>query len=370
MAGIYIHVPFCQSRCAYCDFYSTTLSEEWKSQYLYALEREMQARRHEVGNVQLDTLYLGGGTPSQLSPVMLRRLLEMVTGLFCLKADAEVTVEANPDDVTPLWLEALQHTPVNRISMGVQTFDDRLLSLLRRRHTATQAKEAVAACREAGYTNLSLDLIYGLPGQDMEMWRADLDRIEEMNIPHLSAYALQYEPGTELFRLREAGKVEEADEELSLQMYEELCQRASAMGMEHYEISNFALPGKRSRHNSSYWKQEPYWGFGPGAHSYDGARCRRWNDAQLKVYVNAAGDVPHGKEILNDDELYDELVMTRLRTCDGLPLELLSPENRRYCLRMAEVHLKSGKMTLENGILRIEESGIFVSDDIMSDLMR
>lgn len=337
---------------------------------MYALQREMQTRRHEVGKVPLDTLYLGGGTPSQLPADMLCRLFGMVAELFQLEADAEVTLEANPDDVTPLWIDELRRTPVNRISMGVQTFDDGLLSLLRRRHTAEQALDAVKACKSAGYDNLSIDLIYGLPGQDLRMWRKDLAKVAEMNVPHLSAYALQYEPGTELYRMREAGMVVEADEELSLQMYEELCRTAELMGMEHYEISNFAQLGKRSRHNSCYWRQEPYWGFGPGAHSYDGARCRRWNDSNLKAYVNAAGDVPHGKETLSDDEQYDELVLTRLRTSDGLPLELLGLENRHYCLRMAEPHLKSGKMTLENGILRLDESGIFVSDDIMSDLMR
>lgn len=370
MAGIYIHVPFCQSRCAYCDFYSTTLSEEWKSQYLSALQREMQARRYEVGDKEIDTLYLGGGTPSQLPPTLLERLFGMVTGLFSLKENAEVTVEANPDDVTPQWLESLHRTPTNRISMGVQTFDDNLLALLRRRHTAIQAFEAVEACKTAGYENLSLDLIYGLPGQSIGMWRKDLAQIAKMDVPHLSAYALQYEPGTELYRMRQNGNVEEADEELSLEMYQELCSAAFAMGMEHYEISNFSHPGKRSRHNSGYWSQEPYWGFGPGAHSYDGARCRRWNNAQLKAYIEAEGDVPHGSETLSDEECYDELVMTRLRTIDGLPLSLLSQENRIYCLRMAERHLNSGKMTLKDDVLRIEESGIFVSDDILSDLMR
>ncbi len=370
MAGIYIHVPFCQSRCAYCDFYSTTEGGEWKSQYLSALQREMEARRHEVEGRLIDTLYIGGGTPSQLPTDLLCRMFEAVTSLFTLKPDAEVTVEANPDDVMAEWLGALRQTPVNRISMGVQTFDDGLLSLLRRRHTSAQALEAVALCREAGYANLSIDLIYGLPGQSLEMWRRDLEQAKALAVPHLSAYALQYEPGTVLYRMLEKGLIQEADEELSLEMYSELCRKAARMGMEHYEISNFALPGKRSRHNSSYWQQEPYWGFGPGAHSYDGERTRRWNEPQLKEYLKAEGDVPHGSEELTKEEQYDELVFTRLRTSDGLPMALLSPENRVYCLRMAEPHLKSGKLRLESGILRLDESGIFVSDDIMSDLMR
>lgn len=370
MAGIYIHVPFCQSRCAYCDFYSTTESEEWKSQYLSALQREMHTRRHEVEGRPLDTLYIGGGTPSQLPSALLCRLFGAVSSLFTLKADAEVTVEANPDDVTAEWLSALRHTPVNRISMGVQTFDDTLLSLLRRRHTSAQAMQAVELCRKAGYENLSIDLIYGLPGQSMEMWRKDLAQAASLAVPHLSAYALQYEPGTALWRMKEEGLVQEADEELSLEMYRELCRETARMGMEHYEISNFALPGKRSRHNSSYWQQAPYWGFGPAAHSYNGERTRRWNEPQLKTYLEAGEDVPHGIEELTEEERYDELVFTRLRTSDGLPMRLLSPENRAYCLRMSAPHLKSGKLTLENDILRLDESGIFVSDDIMSDLMR
>ena len=330
----------------------------------------MQARRHEVGGRLMDTLYIGGGTPSQLPADLLVRLFETVVSYFPLQSDAEVTLEANPDDVNAEWLSVIGQTPVNRISMGVQTFNDSLLSLLCRRHTSAQAQAAVEACRAAGYENISIDLIYGLPGQSMEMWRKDLDMMTALNVPHLSAYALQYEPGTLLYRMKEAGKVDEADEELSLAMYQELRNTVSAIGMEHYEISNFARPGKRSRHNSGYWRQEPYWGFGPGAHSYDGARCRRWNDSDLKAYVTAENDVPHGCEELTDDELYDELVMTRLRTADGLPLDLLSTENTAYCLSMAEPHLKSGKLIQEDGVLRLDASGIYVSDDIMSDLMR
>lgn len=286
-----------------------------------------------------------------------------------LSADAEVTLEANPDDVSEAWLQGLRQTPVNRISMGVQSFDDAQLRLLHRRHTAQGAQQAAALCRHYGYENLSIDLIYGLPGQTLEAWKHDVEIALQLDVPHLSCYSLQIEEGTPLARSVEEGKLQEADEELSIAMYEYLMDALENAGYDHYEVSNFAKPGRYSRHNSSYWKQQPYLGLGPGAHSYDGQRTRRWNEGDVRAYVNACGNAPHGTEILTDDELYDELVMTRLRTREGLPLQLLAPERKAYCLRMAEPHLKSGKMMVENDFLRLRKSSIFISDALMSDLM-
>lgn len=367
--GIYIHVPFCRSRCIYCDFYSTTLGEEWKSQYVSALLQEMSLRKDEVSFARASTLYIGGGTPSQLPVSELQRLLAGIQQCYGLEADAEVTVEANPDDVTPAWLAGLQATPVNRISMGVQSLDDDMLRLLHRRHSATGARDAIALCREFGYTNLSIDLIYGLPGQTMDAWKRDVEAALQLNVPHLSCYSLQVEEGTPLMKMVQEGRAEEADEELSLAMYEYLMDTLAAAGYEHYEISNFCKPGWHSRHNSSYWQQRPYLGLGPGAHSYDGKRTRRWNLSDVKAYVAAQGNAPYESEILSDDERYDELVMTRLRTRQGLPLSLLSPKRKDYCLRMAEPYLKSGKMMLDGDFLRLTKSSIFISDALMSDLM-
>lgn len=371
VAGIYIHVPFCQGRCIYCDFYSTTEGEEWKSRYVDALLAELRMRRDELPLARVHSIYIGGGTPSQLPARALSGILNEVCRLFPVDSDAEVTVEANPDDVTPEWLAALSHTPVNRLSMGVQSFDDALLRLIRRRHTAQQAVCAVEQAARHGISNVSIDLIYGLPTQTMEQWQADVCQALALDVQHLSAYSLSYEEGTPLWRMLEQGRIEEADEELSLCMYEHLIDATRAAGFTHYEISNFCRPGRHSQHNSAYWHGVPYLGFGPGAHSYDGMRTRRWNLSDLKGYVQAAGSMPpHQSEVLTDDELYDETVMTRLRTSEGLSLDLLTAAYRAYCMAQAEPHLRAGRLEQAGSTIRLTRQGIFTSNDIISDLMR
>ena len=371
VAGIYIHVPFCQGRCIYCDFYSTTEGEEWKSRYVDALLAELRMRRDELPLARVHSIYIGGGTPSQLPARALSGILNEVCRLFPVDSDAEVTVEANPDDVTPEWLAALSHTPVNRLSMGVQSFDDALLRLIRRRHTAQQAVCAVEQAARHGISNVSIDLIYGLPTQTMEQWQADVCQALALDVQHLSAYSLSYEEGTPLWRMLEQGRIEETDEELSLCMYEHLIDATRAAGFTHYEISNFCRPGRHSQHNSAYWHGVPYLGFGPGAHSYDGMRTRRWNLSDLKGYVQAAGSMPpHQSEVLTDDELYDETVMTRLRTSEGLSLDLLTAAYRAYCMAQAEPHLRAGRLEQAGSTIRLTRQGIFTSNDIISDLMR
>ena len=371
VAGIYIHVPFCQGRCIYCDFYSTTEGEEWKSRYVDALLAELRMRRDELPLARVHSIYIGGGTPSQLPARALSGILNEVCRLFPVDSDAEVTVEANPDDMTPEWLAALSHTPVNRLSMGVQSFDDALLRLIRRRHTAQQAVCAVEQAARHGISNVSIDLIYGLPTQTMEQWQADVCQALALDVQHLSAYSLSYEEGTPLWRMLEQGRIEEADEELSLCMYEHLIDSTRAAGFTHYEISNFCRPGRHSQHNSAYWHGVPYLGFGPGAHSYDGMRTRRWNLSDLKGYVQAAGSMPpHQSEVLTDDELYDETVMTRLRTSEGLSLDLLTAAYRAYCMAQAEPHLRAGRLEQAGSTIRLTRQGIFTSNDIISDLMR
>lgn len=371
VAGIYIHVPFCQGRCIYCDFYSTTEGEEWKSRYVDALLAELRMRRDELPLARVHSIYIGGGTPSQLPARALAAILNEVCRLYPVDSDAEITVEANPDDVTPEWLAALSHTPVNRLSMGVQSFDDALLRLIRRRHTAQQAVCAVEQAARHGISNVSIDLIYGLPTQTMEQWQADVRQALALDVQHLSAYSLSYEEGTPLWRMLEQGRIEEADEELSLCMYEHLIDATRAAGFTHYEISNFCRPGRHSQHNSAYWHGVPYLGFGPGAHSYDGMRTRRWNLSDLKGYVQAAGSMPpHQSEVLMDDELYDETVMTRLRTSEGLSLDLLTAAYRAYCMAQAEPHLRAGRLEQAGSTIRLTRQGIFTSNDIISDLMR
>jgi oxygen-independent coproporphyrinogen-3 oxidase len=329
----------------------------------------MQLRREEINTSRVPSLYIGGGTPSQLPSLLLVEVFRAICDNFALSEDAEVTIEANPDDVTPEWLSALSQTPVNRISMGVQTFSDSLLRFLNRRHTSRQAIEAVRLCQDAGYSNISLDLIYGLPGQTLKDWKSDVKQLLSLDVPHLSAYALSYEEGTVLSKMLQEGCVNEASDELSWQMYEYLMDETAVTGMQHYEISNFAMPGMHSRHNSSYWDGSPYLGLGPGAHSYDGGRIRRSNNTSLKEYVQATTDVPHQEEILTPEELYDEVVMTRLRTASGLPLSLLTPKQKDYCLRMAKPHIGNGNLLQERNALRLSRKGIFVSNSIISDLI-
>ncbi len=352
----------------YCDFFSSTAGE-CKPAFVDALLGEMEYRRRELLLARANTLYIGGGTPSQLTVAQLQRIFNYLQEVVPIEEGAEVTIECNPDDVTPEWIEGLRQTPVNRISMGVQTLDNGLLRLLNRRHTAEQARQAVDMLRKAGYTNLSLDLMYALPGQTMEMWTKDVRELLEMQVPHLSAYSLQWEEGTPLYRMMERGEVEEANEELSLEMYRFLCGATRQAGMEHYEISNFALPGMRSRHNSGYWRNEAYVGLGPGAHSYDGERQRSSNPSDLHNYVLSAGQLVPVVELLSDDEWYEEQVLKGLRTKDGVILHALPQRYVDYALKMARPHIESRRMTLDGDVLRLTEAGIFVSNDIMSDLM-
>lgn len=377
MAGLYIHIPFCQSRCIYCDFYSTTLPPTWQMPYVEAIGKEMELRASFMGETDVvSSLYIGGGTPSQLTSEALRRLFTLVCQHITLASDAEVTLEVNPDDVCPKWISHVKSTPVTRVSMGVQSLDDNILHVLHRRHTAQQARQAIRLLQEAGYTNLSIDLIYGLPGQRLEQFSNDVREMLALGIPHLSAYALQFEVGTPLMRMKESGQVAEADEELSLSCYDSLIDLTHEAGLEHYEISNFARPGFRSRHNSSYWTGAPYLGLGAGAHTYDGKRLRSYNCEDLKRYIKEIGEgkLPSQAEELDLDALYDERVMLSLRTCEGLSLSALERdfghERLTYCLRMAEPHLKGGRLQEKAGqTLCLTRNGLFVSDDIISDLM-
>lgn len=400
--GIYVHVPFCRSRCAYCDFFST-IREEMAASYVEALCREITARRHELLHAHVRTIYFGGGTPSLLSPALLRQVLETIYEHYDVDADAEVTLEMNPDDwpftVSPCKgeevsaarddsdLTALLHKGTagkgrfNRVSLGIQSFDDALLRLVRRRHDAATAIQVVRALQHEGIDNISIDLIYGLPGQTMAQWEHDLDTTFSLGVQHLSAYALSYESGTLLTRWRDEGLVREVTDEQSVKMYERLCQRAREAGFEHYEISNFARPGFHSRHNSSYWTGAPYLGFGPGAHSYDGLRTRRANRPTLDKYIR--GPIPYDLEVLTDDELYDEAIMCGLRTSRGIALHDIEhrfgPDRLLDLMHMAEPHLAAGRLILDCASpsassssathLRLAESAIMISDDIMSDLM-
>jgi len=379
--GVYLHVPFCQSRCLYCDFYSTTLDASWQHRYADALGREMQLRCTELcppgESPRARSIYIGGGTPSQLSPAVLHRLFALLAQHFQWTEGTEITLEANPDDVTPQWVQALRHTPVNRISMGVQSLDDRLLRLLHRRHTAADAQRALQLLRQAGYSEISLDLIYGLPGQSLAQFQHDVDALLQWGVPHLSAYALQWEPGTRLWQMRQRGELCESPDELMLSQYHHLIDATAAAGMQHYEISNFALPGHHSRHNSSYWQGIPYLGLGPGAHSYDGHATRRENLPSLARYTRYYGQgtsaPPYAIEHLTPAEQYDEMVMLRLRTPSGLSLaqvrERFGAPMAEHCLRMAQPHLRQGHLRQTGETLCLTRQSLFISDSVIRDLL-
>ncbi|MBO4674441.1 MAG: radical SAM family heme chaperone HemW [Bacteroidaceae bacterium] len=368
MAGIYVHIPFCKSRCIYCGFFSTTSVEKCHI-YVDAVVAELEARKGELKGETIETIYFGGGTPSQLPPDEVERLLSAVLYIYNVREGAEITLEANPDDVTPALLSAWRSMGINRLSMGVQTFHDQRLRFLNRRHTATQAIQAVRSAQQAGFNNLSIDLMFGFPDQTLDEWKRDVKTALSLGVQHLSAYSLMYEEGTRLNQLLEQGEITELDEELSVQMYDYLIQALTDAGYRHYELSNFALPGRESRHNSSYWHGIPYLGVGAGAHSFDGQQ-RSYHPDSLEVYLRGE---PLVVEHLTEAERYDEFVFTGLRTAEGIRLDILEEKFGKtfkdYCLRNAQKQIDAGKLVLHDPILRLSHSGLFVSNDVMSDLM-
>ena len=373
MAGIYIHIPFCKRRCIYCDFFSTTQSEK-KAEYVHALVRELEIRKDYLDNEEIETIYLGGGTPSQLSKEELEEIFAHIYKVYKVTPDAEITLEANPDDLTPEYVSMLRTLPFNRISMGIQTFQEETLKLLHRRHTAQQAIEAFKRCREAGFQNISIDLMYGLPGETLGTWEHDLQQAIDLHPEHISAYHLIYEEGTTLWNLREQNKVEEAEEELSLTLFKTLIERLTKAGYQHYEISNFCLPGLHSRHNSSYWTGKKYLGCGPSAHSFDGT-SRQWNVSSLDKYLEGirTGQLDFEIEDLDLYTRYNDFVITSIRTCWGMPLSQLRTNYGEtlynYCLRMAKPHIQQGVLEIKEDTLKLTSEGIFISDGIMSDLL-
>ena len=373
MAGIYIHIPFCKRRCIYCDFFSTIQSEK-KPTYIHALCQELEMRKNYLEGEEIETIYLGGGTPSQLTEKELNEIFTSLYNIYKVKEDAEITLEANPDDLTPEYVPMLRRLPINRISMGIQTFQEETLKLLHRRHTARQAIEAFQRCREAGFRNISIDLMYGLPGETLDTWKEDLQQAIALHPEHISAYHLIYEEGTALWKLREEHQVEEADEDLSVTLFKTLIDELKQAGYQHYEISNFCLPELHSRHNSSYWTGKKYLGCGPSAHSFNGS-SRQWNIASLDNYLKgiASGKPNYEIEELDLYTRYNDFVITSIRTCWGMSLSRLRSEYGeelyRYCLRMAKSHLGQGVLEIEEDTLRLTQEGIFISDGIMSDLL-
>lgn len=373
MAGIYIHVPFCKRRCSYCDFYSVVSTAD-ADRYVSALLAELRMRRDEIMLDEVHTIYIGGGTPSMLSAEQLRRLMSGIAEMVDIDKVEEVTIEVNPDDIDVDYMNNVVRCGVNRVSMGVQSFVDEELKAVNRRHDSRQALDALKIIADCGIDNVSIDLIYGLPKQTLATWKQSVCQAARLHVNHISAYCLSYEEGTALTRLRDRGVIEEADEDTCVEMYNCLCSILKAAGYEHYEISNFALPGKYSRHNSAYWDGTPYLGLGAAAHSFDG-ECRRYNPANLKVYLEKIenGEVAYQTETEEWWQQYNEMVMVKLRTKWGIDLRDVE---RRFGKQVSDdferkikVYVASGAVLNTGTRYALSEQGVMISDSIIRELM-
>ena len=346
----------------------------YKEDFSRALICEIEQRKDYLVGESIDTIYFGGGTPSQLPVETYQHYFEVINGFFDLSSCREITLEANPDDLTAAYIHSLRSLPFNRISMGVQSFADDDLLFLNRRHNAVAAIDAVRRSQEAGFTNLSIDLIYGLPNQTLEAWEKNLEVALSLDVPHISAYHLIYEEGTALYRLWQAGKVNQADEDLSMDLFLCLISRLKEAGYEHYEISNFAKQGMYAQHNTSYWNGTNYLGLGPSAHSFNG-HSRQWNVSSIHDYIHGMLTNQPLIEIehLSKKMQYDEYIITRLRTMWGISLAYVETyfglDYKEHLLRQAQSALHEGTLMQEKDILKLSERGIFISDGLMTDLL-
>ncbi len=372
MSGLYIHIPFCKTRCIYCDFFSSTSMKE-KSRYIDAICQELTLQKDYLQGTPVHTVYFGGGTPSQLNASDFEKIFNRINQIYGTTFE-EVTLEANPDDISPEYLNALRRFPFNRISIGIQSFDDAELQFLNRRHGSEAAIRAVKQCQQAGFDNISIDLIYGLPRQTLETWKKNLNQAVDLNIQHISAYHLIYEENTKLHRLLKSGKISPTDEDTSVEMFGVMIDRLKEAGFEHYEISNFARKDCYSKHNSSYWNGTYYLGIGASAHSYNG-KSRQWNISSLKQYIDSIdrGSIPAETEIINERRAYNDYIITRIRTSSGIDLDemasLFGEKAIQDCLQQAEIHLSNKTLEQKNKHLKLTRKGIFISDSIMSDLI-
>jgi len=349
---------------------------QYKISYIDALLREIDLRKDYLEREIIETIYFGGGTPSLLNPSDFEQIFGQLNRLFDLSHCKEITLEVNPDDITPEFLRGIKAFPFNRISMGVQSFNQEDLNFLNRRHTREQAIEAIQKCKQAGYTNLSIDLIYGLPDQNLDKWHTNLEEFLVLDIPHLSAYHLIYEQNTPLYKLMETGRVRQIEEEESLKLFSLLIDKLTAVGYEHYEISNFSRPGYISQHNSSYWKGITYLGLGPSAHSYNGIN-REWNTPSLPGYLHGinTGKPKTEKEELDIRTRYNEFIITRLRTAWGINIndirQLFGEESAYYFQKQIAPFVARNLIQIQdnNTNFSLTKAGIFISDSIISDLL-
>ena len=373
MAGIYIHIPFCKKLCFYCDFYHIISSDD-NSAFVDALIRETSLRKNYLGTETVSTIYFGGGTPSVLSIKELGAILDQINKVFRVERDCEISIELNPDDVSPTYLNGLKELNINRISLGIQSWRDSDLKMLNRRHDSSQAVLALKETFKAGFENVTIDLIYGIPGMSAQEWASNLDFSFSFEIKHLSAYHLTFEPGTVFGKMLEKGLIAEIDEEESASLFNILIEKAESAGFIHYEISNFGKPGYFSIHNSNYWKQVIYLGLGPSAHSFNGY-SRQWNIRDLKRYIKSVCNEESffEKEDLDTKTRFNEYIMTSLRTMWGIDLDyverIFEKEGYDYVVNLSGKFKEYGLVKQDKKTLVLTNQGKMISDNIISEFM-
>lgn len=373
MAGIYIHIPFCRQKCYYCDFYKT-VNTSLQHDFIGALKNEAKVRKNYLNDETVETIYFGGGTPSVLTAPEIAEILAVLNDEFKVNSDAEITFEANPDDLSDDYLKALKREGINRLSIGIQAFQNRHLEKMNRRHNAAQAVEAIENAAKNGFSNLSADLIYGLTGLTPKEWEESLNQMFRLPVKHLSAYHLTYHEGTAFYTWLKKGTLKELKEAESVAQFNTLVDLSIANGFEHYEISNLAKDQLYSRHNTAYWMGTKYLGLGPSAHSYDGV-SRRWNDSSVEAYIKAQANnqTYFEEEKLSENDQYNEYILTRIRTKWGVSEKELEQrfgsEKANYFSRQLARYNNTGVLQINNEIITLTRKGLFVSDEIMADLM-
>jgi len=373
MAGIYIHIPFCRQKCYYCDFYKS-LKISLLKEYINALTKEACVRNNFFGNELISTIYFGGGTPSVLRPEQLEDILGTIYKYYAVSGNTEITLEANPDDLDINYLVRLHSAGINRLSIGIQSLYDQHLEKMNRRHTAKQARDSVNIAKQAGFKNISVDLIYGFPGLTADQWKSNLCEVFSMPVDHLSAYHMTYHQDTVFYKWLKKGIISELPETDSVNQFRILTDEAESAGFEQYEISNFAKNGIYSRHNTSYWTGEKYMGLGPSAHSYNGSQ-RSWNVSDLEKYIWSVNKNIQffTEETLTVNNKYNEYILTNLRTKWGVSRvtlnKLFGEKKAAIFTESSEKYIDLKKMYKKNGIYFLTREGIFTSDDIIAGLM-
>jgi len=373
MAGVYIHIPFCRKLCSYCDFYHI-ISADGNTACINAMLRETALRKEYLNNETVNTIYIGGGTPSLLSIKELDTLLNQVNKQFNVDNDCETTIELNPDDVSPAYLTGLKGLSINRVSLGIQSWRDTDLKILNRRHDSAQAEYALREILKSGFENVTIDLIYGIPGMNLEDWNSNLDFSFSFDIKHLSAYHLTFERGTIFWKMLEKGVINEIDEGESSALFNLLIEKSERAGFIHYEISNFGKPGYFSIHNSNYWNQVNYIGIGPSAHSFNGY-SRQWNVCDLKGYIKSinSGKTFFEREELDTKTRFNEYIMTSLRTMWGIDLDYVErtfeKEGYDYVVNLSGKFKDYGLMRKNDKYLILTNQGKMISDNVIAEFM-